>query len=92
MNQKASEPAQRLFEWLCIALLLRDIAVKSRKARPELFDRVSTADSNSTEDDLETLDGEIESPDGEIESPEEESAGVYDADGNEIKSVDLNKA
>ena len=57
-NQKSSEPAQLICDWLYIILVLRDIAAANRKARPEIFERVSTAESAAS--DVASEDGGLE--------------------------------
>jgi hypothetical protein len=52
-------PTLVIREWLAAALVLRDAAVASRKARPDIFERVSTADSATTGVDEDELDEEV---------------------------------
>lgn len=58
-KQKSSEPAQLICEWLIVSMMLRQIAVDSRKARPDIYDRISaSADTEAAGSDVKINDEE----------------------------------
>ncbi|KAJ3276598.1 EF-hand calcium-binding domain-containing protein 5 [Terramyces sp. JEL0728] len=88
-KQKGSLPAQLICDWLIASLVLRDIALAARKARPDIFERVRTADS--AQSDVETDNEEVENeneevPDG-VEEPIDVDAEVLNEQGAELSEI-----
>jgi hypothetical protein len=77
---KSSKPAQVFCDWLAATLVLRQMALASRKARPDLYERVQTADSDIT------VDEEVDEDEFEQESVE-----IVDDQGNAIEQIDLSQ-
>jgi hypothetical protein len=63
-RQKGSKPAQIICEWLIVTIALRDIAVKGRKMRPDIYERINTADSKANEEDLEDNNSDVFNEEG----------------------------
>jgi hypothetical protein len=90
-RHKSSEPAQLICEWLYISLMLRDQAVQSRKTRPDLYERVSSADSNVNPDtEFDEFEKESEPADNE-EGILDVDADIIDDAGEAIEAIDLGK-
>jgi hypothetical protein len=71
-----------LFEWLNSTLLLRSIALKARKARPDLYARAASADTETDEE--EELDAGEEEQEVEVTDGE-----MLDEKGNKISNVNI---
>ncbi|KAJ3371793.1 EF-hand calcium-binding domain-containing protein 5 [Kappamyces sp. JEL0680] len=83
-NQKSSEPAQLISDWLFVAIILYDIAVSNRKARPDIYAAPNVPVRSSADADAEEVQGE--GMDGEII---ETDAEILDVDGKAVSGVDL---
>jgi hypothetical protein len=56
-DAKTNGPASLIYEWLLVSMILRDDAVASRKARPEIFERLGTPPETTENEDEEIIVG-----------------------------------
>ncbi len=59
---KSSKPSNIICEWLAAVFVLRDIAVANRRIRTDIYKRVSTAETQQTDDELEEYEDDGSRP------------------------------
>ncbi|KAJ3324094.1 EF-hand calcium-binding domain-containing protein 5 [Boothiomyces sp. JEL0866] len=87
-KQKGSVPAQLICDWLIASMALRDIALAARKARPDIFERVRTAESAQSDAETDNEEGENdEGLEAEDAEPIDVDAEVLNEQGNDLKEI-----
>jgi hypothetical protein len=83
---KSSKPTHAICEWLAAVFLLRDIAVANRRIRTDIYQRVLTADTQHSDDEIDEEDNNNDLP--VTTRPDAEDAEGAQMEGGSIEKLE----